>query len=258
MNWTYTISDHGNTQLPAPQLRLDHHADGTYSIRADQAVAEALFADQGVTTHIAVANFVWDLPHMDGGGFVRTNLARLVNGWQLSGVFRVDSGAPYDVTYSYQSGGGVALTGSPDYTARVVITGDPGSGCSSNQYAQFNTAAFSGPLPGSTGLESGRHLLHGCGDHRLDLAIQRSIRIFWGKRLQLRADLFNAFNAVVFSARQTQLQLVSPTDQTVTNAQYLADGRINPGRLTPNNAGFGAATAALSARSIQVQVQFKY
>ena len=30
---------------------------------------------------------------------------------------------------------------------RILITGDPGSGCSSNQYAQFNTAAFAVPPP---------------------------------------------------------------------------------------------------------------
>ena len=49
-------------------------------------------------------------------------------------MFRLDSGAPYDVSYTYQTGGAASLTGSPDYTARVVITGDPGSGYSSNQY----------------------------------------------------------------------------------------------------------------------------
>ena len=47
------------------------------------------------------------------------------------------------------------LTGSPNYLARIVLNGDPGSGCSSNQYKQFNTAAFSGPTYHSIGAESG-------------------------------------------------------------------------------------------------------
>ena len=40
----------GNTNLPSPQVRLDHLADGSYGVRPDQATAEALFADQGVTS----------------------------------------------------------------------------------------------------------------------------------------------------------------------------------------------------------------
>ena len=52
----------------------------------------------------------------------------------------------YDLTYTYQNTGtNVNLTGSPDYAAKIVFVGDPGSGCSSNQYAQFNTTAVTGP-----------------------------------------------------------------------------------------------------------------
>ena len=46
------------------------------------------------------------------------------------------------------------ITGSPDYGGRVRIVGDPGSGCSSDMYRQFNAAAFQGPLTNSDGLES--------------------------------------------------------------------------------------------------------
>ena len=54
------------------------------------------------------------------------------------------------------------LTGSPSYAARIRVVGDPGSGCSDDQYAQFNTAAFAGPTYNSLGLESGANLLAGC------------------------------------------------------------------------------------------------
>ena len=33
----------------------------------------------------------------------------------------------------------------------------------------------------------------------------------------------------------------SPTDQTIRNSQFLADGSVDPNRLQPRNAGFGAA-----------------
>ncbi|MEO7190739.1 MAG: carboxypeptidase regulatory-like domain-containing protein [Vicinamibacterales bacterium] len=258
VNWTWTISDSGNTGLPSPQLRIDHAEDGSYGVRPDQATAEALFADQGRVPHILVANVTWVLPHLAARNRFTRKAGVLLNGWQLSGVFRYDSGAPYDVTYSYETGGGASLTGSPDYTARVLVTGDPGSGCSSDQYQQFNTAAFSGPLPGSNGLESGRNLLRGCGDHRVDVSVRRSVKFLFHRQLELRLDIFNALNSVIFNGRSATLQLTAPAQQTILNAQYLADGRLAPDRLQPENAGFGAATNAMAPRAVQVQGRLKF
>ena len=150
------------------------------------------------------------------------------------------------------------LTGSPSYPAMIRIVGDPGKGCSDNQYGQFNVAAFAGPQTGSLGLESGRNYMVGCPDHTLDLAIARNIRLGGRRQIQLRVDVFNALNTVVYNGRVTQVQLNSPTDQTVRNAQYLADGQVDPNRLTPRNAGFGAVTGAQAMRSIQVQLRFAF
>ena len=45
---------------------------------------------------------------------------------------------------------------------------------------------------------------------------------------------------------------------TLTNYQYNADGSLNQNRLTPRNAGFGAATGAATLRNIQLQVRFQF
>ena len=77
------------------------------------------------------ANFVWDLPDLQEqpAGPARARL--IVNDWQLSGIWTASTSAPYQIGFSYQSGGGnVNLTGSPDYAPRVRVVGDPGSGCS--------------------------------------------------------------------------------------------------------------------------------
>jgi hypothetical protein len=80
------------------------------------------------------------------------------------------------VGYNYQNGGSSTnLTGSPDYGARIRVVGDPGSGCSSDPYRQFNTAAFQGPLVRTVGLESGNDYLHQCFISALDAAIARNI-----------------------------------------------------------------------------------
>jgi hypothetical protein len=152
----------------------------------------------------------------------------------------------------------VNLTGSPDYGARIVYTGDPGRGCTDNQYAQFNPAAVTGPTYGSLGLESGRNRLRGCPDKIVDLALMREIRMSGARRLAFRLDMFNALNTVMINARQTQIQYNSPTDLTLRNSQTRADGSIDPARLTPRTAGFGAATGAQTMRNVQVQLRFAF
>jgi len=217
-------------------------------------------SNTGNRPHVIKATFVWELPKVGGAGNAEKALGAAVNGWQLSGVFTGGSGVPYDARYSYQSNGSnVNLTGSPNYLARIVLNGDPGSGCSSNQYKQFNTAAFSGPTYRSIGDESGANLLRGCSLHMMDLAVSRNIGIGGSRNLQIRLDVFNAFNAVVYNAVQFTEVLNSPAaPATVTNNQYLADGTLNPNRLQPQTAGFGAATGAQSMRTAQLQVRLQF
>ena len=255
-NWTYTLSDRGNVGLPGPTLRLDH-VGGAYRVRDDQAEAEALFADVGVLRHVLVANAVWTPPAIPETNRVTRLLRRLQGDLQVSGILRADSGLPYDITYSYRTGGGAALTGSPDYAARIIVDGNGGSGCSDNQYRQFDTSRFHGPQPGSVGLESGRGVMHGCPDHRIDVALQRSFRVF-KQDLVVRMDVFNLFNTLIYTGRQTTAEFASPSDQTLLNAQYLPNGELDPARLLPSNAGFGAATNAYAQRQIRWQFRLRF
>src|SRR6185436_13499903 len=94
---------------------------GHFIVSPDQAIAEDLFAKQDTTTHTMVGNFVWDLPDLRMNQKVMRAVGLVINDWQFSGIFRADSGDPYDVGYSYNSGPtGSNLTGSPDYSARIV------------------------------------------------------------------------------------------------------------------------------------------
>ena len=94
------------------------------------------------------------------------------------------------------------LTGSPDYGARIVYVGDPGSGCSDDPYRQFNVNAVSGPSYNSVGLESGRNILRGCFDKRVDLSLSRDIRMGGNRTLEFRLDVFNVFNNVIYTNRR--------------------------------------------------------
>jgi hypothetical protein len=272
-NYTLGLSLKGNTGL---LLRLQHAPDGTISIREDQAAYEKLNENLALQRHVIKSYAVWDLPNAPARFGL---LGRyLLNDWQISGVLTAGSAnqplAPqtnnqtngrYDLTYTYQNNGqNVNLTGSPDYSgpdgraARIVYVGDPGSGCSSNQYAQFNTAAVTGPQYGSVGLESGRNILGGCPDHTVDLAIARNIRFGGNRTLQFRLDIFNAFNTVVINDRERNIIYRSPTDLTIVNSQYLPDGSLDPARLTPRTAGFGGATGAQPMRNLQLQIRLGF
>jgi len=153
----------------------------------------------------------------------------------------------------------VNLTGSPDFPPRIRIVGDPGKGCSRDVYRQFNTAAFQGPLVGSVGLDSGTGYLFGCFRSVFDLAVARNIRLGGNRNLQLRVDMFNAFNQARITGRNTTLQLSSPADPiTPLNLPFDANGNLLPNRVRPNQAGFGAVNAYQAPRTIQAYIRFGF
>ena len=239
--------------------RLQHAPDGSFSYRADQAEADALFQTDPVV-HTMKGNFIWDLPDLRSSQSGLRAIGFIVNDWQLSGIWTASTAAPYQIGFNYQNGGGnVNLTGSPDYGARVRVVGDPGSGCSDDIYRQFNTAAFQGPLAGSLGLESGNNYVKGCFQSVIDLSIARNIRLPKGRTIQLRADLFNAPNAAIITGRNTTMNLASPNDPvTITNLPYDANGNLIDSRSRPRDAGFGVATGYLSPRTVQAQIRFQF
>jgi hypothetical protein len=205
-------------------------------------------------------NFVWDLPDVPTQSATLRAVGLILNDWQLSGVWTGRTGAPYTIAFAYQSGGtDVNLTGSPDYAARVLVTGDPGSGCSSDIYRQFDTGAFRGPASGSVGLESGNDYVRGCFSSILDLSIARNIKLPRGQTIQLRADVFNAPNAAGITGRMTTMNLTSPSDpSTITNLPYDANGQLIQARSLPRGAGFGVANNYQTPRNVQLQIRYSF
>jgi hypothetical protein len=240
-NHVLSLSFTGNTGLVKRQT---HSPDGTITMRADQEEYEELNKMLNLRRHLFKANWVWALPKMPTPNAGLKAVGLVVNDWQLSGIFTGGSGNRYDLGFTYQNSiGNVNLTGSPDFGARIKYTAESDNGCSSDQYKQFDTSIVTGPTYGSVGMESGRNVLIGCPTYRTDLAIQRNIRFGRGSRqLVLRVDAFNAFNQGFINGRNTTINYNSPTDLTVRNSQFLADGTLDPARVLPRNAGFGAAT----------------
>jgi hypothetical protein len=242
-------------------LRLQHNPDGTVTTRADQEQANELLGNNNPQTHVMRANFVWMVPRINAGsGFTKT-LDHILRDWSVAGIWSAATGSAYAVTPSYTSNGAnVNLTGSPDYAARVNVTGDPGAGCSSDPLRQFNTAAFSGPVPGSLGLESGNGYLRGCFISQLDLSVARIISLGVGSSsVQLRLDVFNLFNQASVTNRNTTMQMASPSaPNAITNLPFDASGNVIDARSRPRGAGFGVATDYQSPRTMQLQLRFAF
>jgi hypothetical protein len=240
--------------------RLQHNPDGTISLRADQERSDQLLGNNYPQAHIMRANFVWQLPQIKADSSAMHAIALVLNDWSLSGIWSGATGSPYTVGFNYQSGGGnVNLTGSPDYAARVRIAGDTGNGCSSDPYRQFNAAAFQGPLVGSDGLESGSGYVRSCFISSMDLAIARTIRLGASRSIQLRLDMFNAFNQSGITNRNSTMSLSSPSNPIdIQNLPYDSNGNIVDSRARPRGAGFGVATAYQAPRTLQLQARFAF
>jgi hypothetical protein len=87
---------------------------------------------------------------------------------------------------------------------------------------------------------------------------RRNFRLGGSRTLQFRLEAFNAFNVVVYNARNNTLQVTSPVNLTQSNPQYDASGNLVQTRFQPQNAGFGAATGAQAMRSMQEQIRFQF
>ena len=197
-NYTWGMSYKGNTGLVR---RLQHNADGSISIRSDQAEYEKLNENLGGDTfrpHYFKGNAVWSLPRVpDSFGRV---VGAILNDWQLAGILTAGSGLAYDLNYSYNA---QRRQRQSDRIARLRrahrLCRRSRQRLSDDQYAQFNVSSVTGPTYNSLGIESGRNLLRGCPDKTVDLAIMRDIRLGGARRLEFRLDVFNAFNAVVIN-----------------------------------------------------------
>ena len=254
--YTYGISLTGNTGLVKHYVR---NSDGTLSLWSQQAAYEALNNTLDRRPHFLIFNSVWEPAGFKSMGGV---VHQLTKDWQFAGVWKYASGTAYTLGYGYNSqGSNVNITGSPDFGGNVVLSGSPGSGCSSNPLAQFNVSVVKGPSYGSVGMDSPRNNMRGCPIDNVDTSVIRRFR-FWkfqeSRRFEFRADIFNVLNIVQFNARNSTVTFNTPAAMAVQNGEYNADGSLASGRQLPKNAGFGAVTGAAAMRSVQLELRLTF
>lgn len=170
--------------------------------------------------HVFKFNAVYRLP--GGEGLPAVGRA-LLAGWQVGVAVNLRTGGAFNVI----------MAGNPANTSRGTIRpnliGDPDLPSSERDETQwFNTGAFAAPPPFTYG-DAPRNSVEGPGAKLVDLNLQKRFR-FGSHALELRLDLFNAFNAVSWGT---------------------------PGRVfgTPQ---FGQITSTGAAREVQLGVRYTF
>jgi hypothetical protein len=210
----YTDSS-GNSSYEALVAKHDHRLNSGLNFHIEYAFAKALTdswqssltanqisdcrrCSKGPATfdvrHKAVGSIVWNVP------LVRANLPRWadisVRDWTLSAIVTLATGQPVLLTAPNQTGSAF-ITPLPNRICDGRSNG-LASNIRNNGMLWFNTACFPVPPAGYFG-NSGPTVLTGPGVNNWDIGLQKSFEM--GReaaRLQLRADMFNAWNHAQF------------------------------------------------------------
>jgi len=250
LNDTVVLVNKGSTGV-----RYQHNPDGTFAERADQAQADALLGNFVPTRHTLKGDFVYAIPSVKlaNDSIPTKALGLFTRDWQLSGIWQAHTGTAFAAGYSFADGtNNQAITGSPDYGGRVVLLSSPGSGCSGNKLAEYNTSAFGPPAQNSVGLESRADYMRGCFFQQWDMSLQRSIKLGEQRSLVIRLDAFNAFNQAHITGMNNTVTFTSLSNSAITNLPTAT------ARNLPKNAGFGVANGYQNARSLQLWTRFTF
>jgi hypothetical protein len=184
-------------------------------------------------TNVTKVNWIWDVPKWK---MAIAPVRAVVNDWHAFGVTTFQSGAPTLVGFTQTTA--TNITGSPSVSPRIAVNGNPyqlGSGYGPLQ--AINPAVFSLPAVGTVG-DPSKFTFRGPGLNNWDISLAKGIPIRERLQMQLRVEMYNAFNHTQFSAIST-------------TANFNAAG-------VQTNAQFGQYTAAQNPRILQWAVRLQF
>jgi hypothetical protein len=144
--------------------------------------------------HRLTISGVYELPIGPGKRLLSNHwLGQVVGGWSIGLLGTLQSGPPFSVmtqtntTNAFSAGG-----------LRADVSGNPALPSSERTLERwFNTDAFTQPAPFTFG-NSRRGLLRGDGVVNADLSLAKNVALGGTRSLQVRVELFNAFNHANF------------------------------------------------------------
>ncbi|MEO5926951.1 MAG: carboxypeptidase-like regulatory domain-containing protein [Bryobacteraceae bacterium] len=218
-------------------------------------------------THVLSFNYIYDVPSISRRmGFTNNAGGKYVlDGWQLSGLTTMTSGAPTNVSFNSLitptgtlTGAALnrVITGSEDVAPRVRFTCNPKLSHDEKSIYKFvNTACFAPSAVGSQGFDSGYNQLRAPGTHTWDASVFKKIIFTESRYIQLRLEAYNLFNHTQWSGFNSAATFNSTTG-AITNLPAQAGGAANTGRFS----GFGALNnvRANSQRILQIAVKLYF
>src|SRR5574340_172896 len=139
-------------------------------------------------------DFLYELPFARLANSDRRASRLLLAGWQFSGIYTAETGAPLNVSQSTTH-----ASSRPDYVAGNPYAPDP-----ELTLRYLNRDAFArvpiglGGAPRRPG-NFGRNALRAPGFWNLDMSLSKNLQFSERYRLQIRCDMLNAFNHTSFS-----------------------------------------------------------
>jgi outer membrane receptor protein involved in Fe transport len=172
--------------------------------------------------HVMSANAIYELPWLRNGSGV---LSHILGGWQISSIFRAQSGVPLRIT---QPSG--IENSRPDYVGGNTVMPDWGDTLqylNRAAFARVPTYAATGATirPGTANPADAR----GPGAWTVDMSLQKTFSITESVRVQFRADAFNALNHVNYNNPNSNI--TSPDFGRITGTASARTGQVGV-RLT--------------------------
>ena len=148
--------------------------------------------------HRFVLSYAYELPLGKGhaiGGNASGGWNQIIGNWQIAGITTASTGqwfTPTDIATNRSNSDGGGTVFNP---ARPNVVGNPnGKPCIPGTL--FNTCAFAtNTIDGSFG-NAGRNIILGPGFQNWDISLFKTFPVSESKRLEFRAEFFNAFNHV--------------------------------------------------------------
>jgi hypothetical protein len=149
-------------------------------------------------------NSVYELPIGRGKHFLNSGgaAAKVLGGWQLSGIASASSGRPLNIVIDRSSSD--LLDGNKRDQRPDLVPGQSLYGSPKTINNWFNLAAFATPAKDTWG-NLGRNVARGPGYYEIDTALQKTIPITERVALNFRAEAFNLFNHPIYGDPDTDV-----------------------------------------------------
>lgn len=171
--------------------------------------------------HVVNANAIWQVP-IGRGKWVNTEnglLNAIVGGWQLTGIFRWNSGLPVEAPLDF--GGWPTNWNRRNYTVRIApIQENPNEGIGTAPANLFSdpAAAFHSFRSGRPGERGDRNIFRYPSFITIDMGLGKSWDMPWSEnhKFQLRWEVFNLTNTQRLTSVDGFVQAVDPSNPNAT------------------------------------------